>query len=356
MASPLPVEEMTVQILPYVIGLLLAWPVVTTTLRYQRLRKLQKQYDYSTRESMSKMTDEEAFQIQKQVAQLEFPFMFIKSLQFALFRTYGIPTISTLLAKTTQFSGPETSLKRYTDTSVLVQEMVGNDPTSTRAYLGLARTRYLHSGYRASGKILDDDMLFTLALFALQPIRFIDRYEWRKLSDLERCAIGTFWKSAGDGLDISYEQLPSGKTGFRDGIHWLEEVEAWSEQYEAKCMVPHVKNRETADQTTAVLVYMLPQILHPVGLQFVSFMMDERLRKAMYFDAPSAFFAPIFSAVLTVRKLFLRYLAPPRPYFMRFASFTEEPDQNGRFFLKKWDAAPYYVKPTFWNRWSPTAW
>lgn len=35
---------------------------------------------------MSKMTDEEAFQIQKQVAQLEFPLMFIKSLQFALFR------------------------------------------------------------------------------------------------------------------------------------------------------------------------------------------------------------------------------------------------------------------------------
>jgi hypothetical protein len=74
------------QLLPYTAGLLLAWPVVTITLRFQRLRKLHKQYDYPTRESMAKMTDEEAFQIQKQVAQLEFPFMFIKSLQFALFR------------------------------------------------------------------------------------------------------------------------------------------------------------------------------------------------------------------------------------------------------------------------------
>lgn len=196
-------------------------------------------------------------------------------------KTYGIPSISNLLAKTSQFSSPETSLKRYTDTSVLVQEMVGNNPTSARAYLGLARTRYLHSGYRASGKILDDDMLFTLALFALQPIRFINRYEWRQLSDLERCAIGTFWKSVGDGLEISYEKLPSGKTGFRDGIQWLEEIDAWSEEYEAKFMVPDAKNRETADQTTAVLVYMLPKMLHPVGLQVVSFMMDDRLRKAM---------------------------------------------------------------------------
>lgn len=196
-------------------------------------------------------------------------------------QTYGIPTISHLLTKTSQFSNPETSLKRYTDTSALVQEMVGNAPTSKRAYQSLARTRFLHSGYRSSGKIQESDMLYTLALFALQPIRFIARFEWRALSDLERCAIGTFWKSVGDALDISYDGLPSGKTGFRDGIHWLEEMDVWSEEYESRCMVPDLKNRETADQTTAVLLYMLPTPLHPLGLQFVSFMMDDRLRKAM---------------------------------------------------------------------------
>lgn len=164
--------------------------------------------------------------------------------------------------------------------------MVGNSPTSQRAYASLARTRFLHSGYRASGKILEDDMLYTLALFALQPIRFIHRFEWRSLSDLERCAIGTFWKSIGDALRISYKALPSGETGFVDGIQWLEEIGAWSEKYEERCMVPDVKNRETADQTTAVLVYMLPKALHPIGLQFVSFMMDDRLRKAMLYVEP----------------------------------------------------------------------
>jgi hypothetical protein len=39
---------------------------------------------------MAKMTDDHAFQIQKTVAQLEFPFIFIKSLQFALFRVNHI--------------------------------------------------------------------------------------------------------------------------------------------------------------------------------------------------------------------------------------------------------------------------
>ncbi|KAJ5561442.1 hypothetical protein N7535_004091 [Penicillium sp. DV-2018c] len=343
-------------IAPYAAGLLLAWPVLTMSLRYRRVHNLHKKYNYPTRESLSKMTDQESFEIQKEVAQLEFPFMFIKALQFALFRTYGIPTISGLLTKTSQFSSPETSLKRYTDTSVLVQEMVGNNPASARAYLGLARTRYLHSGYRASGKILEDDMLFTLALFALEPIKFIEKFEWRALTDLERCAIGTFWKSVGDGLEISYEKLPSGKTGFKDGLQWLEEINAWSQAYEEEKMVPHVKNRETADQTTAVLLYMLPEFLHPLGLQFVSFMMDERLRRAMYYNAPTALSSVIFSSLLTIRKLFLRYLALPRPYFMRYSSFTEGADANEHIFLTQWDAAPYYVKPTFWNRWGPTAW
>ena len=161
--------------------------------------------------------------------------------------------------------------------------MVGHAPSSSRAYTSIARTRFLHSPYRSSGKILDDDMLYTLGLFALQPVRFINWFEWRQLTDLERCAIGTFWKSIGDGLGISYEALPSGKTGggFKDGIHWLEEIGDWSDAYEKRCMVPHIKNRETADQTTTVLVYMIPKPLQHIGLKFVSFMMDDRLRKAM---------------------------------------------------------------------------
>jgi hypothetical protein len=48
-------------------------------------------------------------------------------------------------------------------------------------------------------------------------------------------------------------------------------------------MVADVKKRETADQTTAILLYMLPTALHPVGMQLVSFMMQPRLRKAMMY-------------------------------------------------------------------------
>ncbi|EAW22782.1 uncharacterized protein NFIA_014740 [Aspergillus fischeri NRRL 181] len=341
---------------PYILTGLAAYPVLCSFLRFRKMRWLHRKYNFPTRESLARMTDDEAWEIQRVLLQQEFPFFFIKALQFALFRTYGIPTISGLLTATSQLSNPETSLKRYTDTSVLIQEFMGNAPSSERACTALARTRFLHTGYRAAGKIQEDDMLYTLGLFAIQPVRFIEKFEWRTLSDMEKCAMGTFWKSIGDGLDIGYENLPSSKTGFRDGLHWLEEIMAWSDEYEVRSMLPDMKNRETADQTTAVLLYMIPSPLQHIGLKFVSFMMDDRLRKAMLYDAPPAAYTKVFSFLLRVRRFIMRYLALPRPYFLRYEPYTERPDEHNRIFITQWDAAPYYVKPTFWNRWGPTAW
>ncbi|KAL4886562.1 hypothetical protein BJY04DRAFT_75273 [Aspergillus karnatakaensis] len=344
------------QLLKYLAPFVAAYPILVSLLRFRRMKKIHKKYNYPTRESFARMTDEDAFEIQKNLVQYEFPFIFTKALQFALFRTYGIPTISRVLVKTSQFSGASTSLKRYTDTSALVQEFVGQSPTAARSHAAIVRTRYLHSGYRSSGTIREEDMLYTLGLFAVQPVRFINKYEWRELSDMEKCAIGTFWKSLGDGLEVSYDALPSGKTGFRDGLQWLEEIMAWSDAYEERCMVPDAKNRQIADQTTTVLLYMVPKAFHSFGLHAVSFMMDDRLRKAMLYDPPPESYASFFSFALNARRFVLRYLTLPRPYIFRHSTFTEHQTADERVFITQWEGAPYYVKPTFWNRWSPGAW
>lgn len=163
------------------------------------------------------------------------------------------------------------------------------DPISERAQTAIARTKFLHQGYLASGKIIEDDMLYTLSLFATEPIRFVRKYEWRSMTEMECCAVGTYWKSLGDALDISYEKLPSGKKGFQDGIHWLEEIGAWSHDYELQKMKPHPRNREIADKTIDVLVYNLPRFMKPLGIYLVSFLMDERLRNAMMYVHRRAF-------------------------------------------------------------------
>ncbi|KAL4861889.1 hypothetical protein BDV12DRAFT_207670 [Aspergillus spectabilis] len=338
-------------------AVLAAYLLLQRSVRYRRLSRLQRIYrKYTTREDMASMTDHDAWEIQKLMLVMEFPSASLKALQFALFRTYGIPTISSLLLKTSQFSNPATSFKRYADTGALIGQFMAFEPSSERAQTAIARTKFLHVGYRASGKILESDMLYTLSLFALEPIRFIGLFEWRSLSDLEQCAIGTYWKSLGDALEISFADLPSGPHEFRDGLHFLEELRAWSLKYEEDYMKPSSENKEVADKTMDVLVYAMPRFLKPVGVNFASCVMDDRLREAMMYQRPSAVYNLIFSSLVSIRKFYLRYLALPRANFQRIDIFTDEPNEYGRYYVNLYEAIPYYVKPTIWNRWGPGAW
>lgn len=192
------------------------------------------------------------------------------------------------------------------------------------------------------------------------------------MTEMERCASGTYWKGIGDALGISYDVLPSGSTRFKDGIHWLEEISVWSQEYEKMHMKPHARNKEIADKTIDVLVYNLPGFMKPLGVYFASFLMDDRLRDAMMYvlleildehrltiyriEKPPMFWSAMFGSMLSLRKLYLRYLALPRPNFLRLDVFTEEPNKHGRNFVLFYEGAPFYVQPTAWNRWGPVAW
>lgn len=66
---------------------------LVSSLRFRRCRKLYRAYPYRTRKEMSKMTDHDAWAIQKQIMQGEFPFMMLKALQFALFRVSDIEAL-----------------------------------------------------------------------------------------------------------------------------------------------------------------------------------------------------------------------------------------------------------------------
>ena len=70
----------------YISLTLAAYVLLVRSLRYRRIRQLEAHYNYRTRASMAKMTDHEAWEIQRAMAQYEFPFTVEKSLQFALFR------------------------------------------------------------------------------------------------------------------------------------------------------------------------------------------------------------------------------------------------------------------------------
>ncbi|KAG2161213.1 hypothetical protein JADG_000952 [Aureobasidium aubasidani] len=248
-------------------------------LRHHRQKQKHHRYNYSA--NLSAITLDHAQQIQLYLFELEFPFIAQKALEFALFRTYGIPSISGLLMHTKQLS--------------------------TKA----------HSS---------------------------------------KPAMGLFWMKVGEGMNIDYDVLPGAKSGWKDGLQFTRELEKWSDEYEERNMVPAESNKETADHTTALLLYAVPDAFKDAGRKVVSALMDSRLRKAMLYPDPPAMLQWLVDTGLATRKLVLRHLTLPRPFAWRKRIVADDVNAHGRIFKLIWDTEPWYVEPTFANRWCLQSW
>ena len=238
------------------------------------------------------MTRSSASLIQLSIAELDFPFTYEKALQFALFRTYGVPSISALLAATGQLTCPVASFKRYADTACMVAEMMVREFGGEEWVGVVARVNWVHGRYmpggRTTGKgkgIRKEDMLYTLSLFAGEPVRWIEEVEWRALSDVEMCAMGVFWKGVGDAMGIEYRGLRGWESGegWRDGLEWLEEVREWGRNYEEREMRAHEANRLVALKTEGILLFGVPTWAKGFASRVVSVLMGDRLREAMMY-------------------------------------------------------------------------
>ena len=185
------------------------------------------------------------------------------------------------MVATGELENTKLALKRVADTGVLILEFALNSPTSDRAVKAIARMNYLHAPYVKSGKITNDDLLFTLSLFALEPSRWVAKYEWRELTELELAACGTFWKALGDAMEISYLPLKSSGNGWQNGLHWLEELRRWSEAYEKAEMRPAESNQKLADSHFEILCYNVPATFRGSCQKIMSILLGERLCTAM---------------------------------------------------------------------------
>ncbi|MCJ1243695.1 hypothetical protein MMC30_000892 [Trapelia coarctata] len=376
----------------YALPALLAYISLCSLFRHRRLQDLENRYPPAT---YARLTPATAQRIILTFAQLEAPFIFETSLQFALFRTYGIPTISGLLEQTGLLGSSEHAAKRYVDTDVLITEFVAQKWGGERWAGAVGRMNAIHAAFgggrgdmgnkKAGGgdgagekgkekgkgkgmRIKAEDMLYTLSLFAWEPVRWTQRWEWREVSDLERCAMGVYWKGIGDAMGIDYSFLPGGQPtpsenghgdgakvesirGWRDGLHWMDELANWAGQYEKENMLPADCNTVIADETVALLLVSAPPSLKPFGKKAVAVLMDPHLRTAMQYPTPPAYLTVILHTLLHMRRLILRYLCLPRPEFLRVTVLADKPDNMGRYIWGKYLGQPWYVKPGFWNRW-----
>ncbi|TKX26875.1 hypothetical protein C1H76_1031 [Elsinoe australis] len=335
-------------------SILLTYLLLVHFLRYRRAAGLPIKHSIRSKADYPKLSADQAQDVLKDLVELEFPKLMGFSIVFALFKTYGIPAVSSLLIKTGELSSPTTASRRTADTGVLLLEFCLNKPSSARAMEATARMNYLHSRYIKAGKISNEDMLFTLSLFALEPVRWVNRFEWRKFTEFELCATGTFWKAMGDKMEIDFSALPGAKEGWRDGLEWLDSIRAWSEKYEECKMRPDEANHKLVLANLDVVFLNIPENLKAWGGHIVSIVAGPRLRKAMMLAAPPEWFERSLLSVLTIRKYVLRFLALPR--ISRKFYIPDAPESNGRYSAKEYLSHPWYVKPTFERRWGLKAW
>jgi hypothetical protein len=93
--------------------------------------------------------------------------------------------------------------------------------------------------------------------------------------------MGVYWKDLGEVMEIPFDALKSTKVGWRDGLHWLEELEEWSSAYENEHMVPADVNAKLASSTLDIALFNVPVKLRGAARKFAVTLLEPRLRRAM---------------------------------------------------------------------------
>ena len=84
-----------------------------------------------------------------------------------------------------------------------------------------------------------------------------------------------------DAIQFSFKDLPSYSDGWQDGLHWLQEIKVWSQNYEEQNMVPTVTNIQLADAHIEILCMNVPQRYIGICKSLMSVLLGKRLGKAM---------------------------------------------------------------------------
>src|SRR5205807_2701623 len=136
----------------------------------------------------------------------EFPFDTTRALEFALYRTYCVPSVSALLDQTGEFAArPQ---KRYDDTDIMVSELMEWGYDSERGKRALRKMNQIHGRFQ----IGNDDYLYVLSTFIYEPIRWNARFGWRLMCEQERLGMFYFWREVGRRMNL--KPLPTDYRSF----------------------------------------------------------------------------------------------------------------------------------------------
>ncbi|MFF2013244.1 oxygenase MpaB family protein [Streptomyces sp. NPDC058195] len=226
-------------------------------------------------------------------ATYEFPWDIARALELALYRTYAVPSIGRLLARTAELT--DRSQKRYDDTALLLDAVLEHGFDSGSGRSALRRINQMHRSYDIS----NDDMRYVLCTFVVTPKRWLDTYGWRRLSGHELRACAAYYRALGDRMGI--KDLP---TAYEDFEHTLDAYEAerfgWDEGA-----------RRVSDATLDLMSSWYPRPLAPLARKAALALLDDSLIRAFRYPRPGAVSRCLTGGALRLRARTMRLL-PPR--------------------------------------------
>ncbi|MEU6132879.1 oxygenase MpaB family protein [Saccharopolyspora sp. NPDC047091] len=232
----------------------------------------------------------------------EFPFDYQRALEFALFRTYCVPSISALLAATGEFE--KRPQQRYDDTALLMTEIAEHGYDSERGKQALRVINRAHGRYVIS----NDDMLYVLSTFVYDPVDWIDRFGWRRLHPHERDAAFHYFQAVGKRM------------GIKDIPPTFAEFRRFKADYEREHFRYSDTNHAVGRYTMDLFCSWFPKPLRPaVGLG-VRALLDEPMLTAFGFRAAPAWVGVAARGGLKARSAVVRLL-PER----RISKLTQDP-------------------------------
>ncbi|KAA5825235.1 DUF2236 domain-containing protein [Saccharopolyspora hirsuta] len=215
--------------------------------------------------------DRDCEEIYRLLSEYEFPWDITKALEFALFRTYAVPSIGRLLDRTGEFT--RCPQKRYDDTLMILYEIFHWGTESDRGREALEQLNAIHGRYRIS----NDDYLYTLSTFVVTPVRWIEQFGWRRLHPHEITALTNTMRRMGEGMKI---------TGIPETY---DEFARFFDDYERERFGFDAGGRRVADATLELFGSWYPSMLSPAVVRAARFLMDPHLLTAFGFPQVSRF-------------------------------------------------------------------
>lgn len=210
----------------------------------------------------------------KYLANTDMPLDFLLAGELAQIQTFVIPSISTLLHRTKQYE--QAGTKRLDDTRAILTECMADTVHSERGQTMVEQLNFIHGHY----KISNDDYLYTLALFMLEPVRWCESFGYRRLSEEEKQALYLEFRDLGEAMRI--KDIPGD----------FYAMQRWYQGYRQLHMAFDPANRAVTEGLISGMQQMMPTWLRPLTNPFfraliLTLINDAETLQALGIKAPS---------------------------------------------------------------------